>query len=763
MLVRALTSLNSDAVGGYTLQASSFERGVQCTGDVDCWLNGDCIDGVCVCDAAWTGSACNVLVELPSTQLWPPLVLPSNESELASSWGASIVQDDDGLWHGFFDVVCGEYTWMHIEGAVIVHATAPHVYGPYSFSDVALPQQSMTPHVVRDLDGSWLLLHERNTSVVGIPQCTGNYSASTDVSAVDEHDSYQAAAFRASLDRGRLKDRKQQLRGGYNGPPSVARSKSLYGPWTFTDFNVTLDPAWILPNPNPSILPPPNTSSTEPYFLAFTTMPANYTTWGTERIAIASASKWSEGVFTPLTGAGAPPAASSPGEDPFLWRSKRGYHVVYHAMDAAANMSFTGVGGYAISVDGHNWTFSPTPIYTSSVPWADSRGAPVQFTRRERPEFLFDNATGEITHLLTGCELYVNKVGHSSLSVLTPVRRGGGPLHMRVYNVSVVSKAAEPVISIGKSVGQGHSPCNLTFNPAFLPAHPPGLNQSILIMRASGCTPEYGGASDHLLFAYCNETAGTCGDVQPLQFSPPFEYLAEDPRAWYNPVDSRYYMYYFANGTNQSTVFLRRTATPLNVSSWELVASNLPWHRNGCVIQHPNGTNYVIYGETYGRSWPGRYLQGIGIATTTDWATYNVIDDRWMEPIAAGPEPEVCLEASTHPVQLSTGDYLHFYAAGTLGWGPWGPGIGGSYVGGFVILDKDDPTKIMQRSAVHPMVPSMDYEIGNSSAWPVYRNNTLFMTSLVPIPNQTDTFRCWYGAADANVATAIIRVTYHEV
>jgi predicted GH43/DUF377 family glycosyl hydrolase len=105
---------------------------------------------------------------------------------------------------------------------------------------------------------------------------------------------------------------------------------------------------------------------------------------------------------------------------------------------------------------------------------------------------------------------------------------------------------------------------------------------------------------------------------------------------------------------------------------------------------------------------------------------------------------------------------LFFFAAGTQGWGPWGPGLYGKYVAGWIVLDKNDPTIIVQRGLVHPFFPSTDYEIGSNPAWPVYRNNTLFVTSLVPIPGEKDAFRAWYGAADANVATAIVRVSIQQ-
>jgi hypothetical protein len=64
-----------------------------------------------------------------------------------------------------------------------------------------------------------------------------------------------------------------------------------------------------------------------------------------------------------------------------------------------------------------------------------------------------------------------------------------------VYDAQVLYKAPEPAISIMKPVGQGHSPCNYTFNPAWLEPQPgnPGLNASILIFRAAECPEEYGG------------------------------------------------------------------------------------------------------------------------------------------------------------------------------------------------------------------------------------------------------------------------------
>ena len=224
------------------------------------------------------------------------------------------------------------------------------------------------------------------------------------------------------------------------------------------------------------------------------------------------------------------------------------------------------------------------------------------------------------------------------------------------YSVTILEKGKVPAISIGKAVGEGYSPCKFTFNPAWIPAGP-GLNASILILRASQCPPSYGGGADHLLYAFCSDD-GTCGDVQPYVF--PFEADSEDPRV-FTLVDAAgatwYYLYYFASGPGQQTVYLRRTQTPLQLDSWKLVASQLPWHRNGCVIVRPSGPHYVMFGE----SPP---LPGLGIASTTDFVTYDYLNPTYMKPNGANntAAPEIVIEAGSTPVQLSSGDYLHLCA-----------------------------------------------------------------------------------------------------
>jgi hypothetical protein len=227
------------------------------------------------------------------------------------------------------------------------------------------------------------------------------------------------------------------------------------------------------------------------------------------------------------------------------------------------------------------------------------------------------------------------------------------------YSASILSKAPKPAMSTLNAPGAGYTPCNFTFNPAYLPVGP-GVPRSIMVVRASHCPPSYGGAGDHLAWAYCDGVAGTCEDLQPGAGFP-FPGGAEDPRMFV--LDGWTYLYFYASGPGQNTVFLRRSRTPMDLASWELVASQLPWHRNGCAILRDDGTHYVIFGE----SPP---LPGLGIVTTRDFANYTYLNDKFLVPNGAddAAEPEIVIEAGSTPVQLSTGDYFHLYAAGTPGW-----------------------------------------------------------------------------------------------
>jgi len=311
------------------------------------------------------------------------------------------------------------------------------------------------------------------------------------------------------------------------------------------------------------------------------------------------------------------------------------------------------------------------------------------------------------------------------------------------YSVSILNKGTKPALSIANPKGQGYSPCKYTFNPGWVPVVSGDRTKSSMIVRVSSCPEDFGGNDDHMMMTTCYSD-GTCDDLKPLTLA--LEKSAQDPRVTY--WEGWYYLFYYASGSGLNTVYLRKTKTPDDPSSWEKVAPNntYPWHRNGCMLYRNTPPHYCIFGEA-------PPLPAIGIASTTDMINFKVLNATFLKP--NGPndknEPEVVVEASTPVIQLSTGDYFHIYSAGTPGWVP-----NGNYTGGWIILDANDPTKIKQHSAEHLFVPTVSWEIGDG-IYPVARKRTIFPTSIVPTGNK-DEFRVWYGAADANVASAVIQV-----
>jgi len=123
-----------------------------------------------------------------------------------------------------------------------------------------------------------------------------------------------------------------------------------------------------------------------------------------------SAPHWT-GNYTPLTKFDGPVSAPhypiEENEDPFLWRSRRGWHALFHACTwtdsrGAHFPAAKWAGRYAFSADdGMTWNFSPVPAYNASIRFAN--GTVKVFSRMERPFLLFDE-NGAPTHLFNGVQ-----------------------------------------------------------------------------------------------------------------------------------------------------------------------------------------------------------------------------------------------------------------------------------------------------------------------------------------------------------------------
>eukprot|EP00756_Hemistasia_phaeocysticola_P055020 Hpha_TRINITY_DN30935_c0_g1::TRINITY_DN30935_c0_g1_i1::g.112389::m.112389 len=350
------------------------------------------------------------------------------------------------------------------------------------------------------------------------------------------------------------------------------------------------------------------------------------------------------------------------------------------------------------------------------------------------------------------------------------------------YRIDVLSHAQLPVLSTANEKGKGHSDC-LIFNPSIIEARPPHNNRSGLLVRqccgdacfGHGLRGESGAVAERISFVDCDLLAGRCSDPDP-DFNLDPDYDTEDPRAVFNEEDGYYYLFYYGDAptvtpsckSGECKVQFSRSRTPTVASSWERIAT-LPWHRNGCCVVRPVGQRTVcIWGEG-----PGPF-PGLGISTTTNFSsgvftqvpwqnrsssTPSPIsnDSLWLLPLGADKE-EIKLEGGTHMHQLSTGDLLTFYAAATPGWIP-----NGNYTVGWLVMDGEDPTRIVQRSEEAVLVPTWDYETlcqgATNCTYYGERKNVIFGSSAMPTGNP-DEFRLYFGGGDGNVGTAVVRVSH---
>jgi hypothetical protein len=131
-----------------------------CVDALGCSLNGECENGVCVCDGGWEGDDCHLLKLSPAFA--PPDQAYCHYND--STWGGSVLKGDDGVYHMYFSEMANNCT-LHDYGSVsrVVHATARSPLGPFVRQSIALPVFAHNPQVIRHPDGTLLLFHIGDT------------------------------------------------------------------------------------------------------------------------------------------------------------------------------------------------------------------------------------------------------------------------------------------------------------------------------------------------------------------------------------------------------------------------------------------------------------------------------------------------------------------------------------------------------------------------------------------------------------------------
>ena len=223
---------------------------------------------------------------------------------------------------------------------------------------------------------------------------------------------------------------------------------------------------------------------------------------------------------------------------------------------------------------------------------------------------------------------------------------------------------------------------------------------------------------------------------------------AVDPRIVYRPKDKTYYL---TADSQPYCTHLWTSKTPLNRSSWQprgpVVATDQCKTIKGgasLLVREDNGTHFAIL-ATSDTSAALRYATSTDMVTWTDRGFFQRgRPGMWdAHGMAAGPPPQ----------QLTTGDYVYFYNTDAgVGSGDKPPYHRCQV--GWLVMDRDDPSKVIARGAAPLLSPLAPWELGLAADYNT--NGVIFADGAKPLGN--DEFLIFYGGSDTVVGASKVKV-----
>ncbi len=377
-----------------------------------CGLNGFFENKTCICDAGWKGDHCHQINLLPVRAKFEKNELPGANIPNIPTWGGGAVFENDH-WHL---VVGSRAVNMHnntLEGypcdsqIIRVSSVGKDAQGPYVKKEIIFPRTSWEPSIARAPSGELVIMF------------FGNLTNPPDLNSAGCQNVHRNFDFNITTT------------GTYI---SISKSGSIFGPWETPipvkgmenrpKEELDVGPfSWNCASSNPSPAFHPNGTlyaavRHNPCWHGFTTR-EHIGLWRSDGLWNDS---WHTVTSEPLFGWGGGSERNCSdenwcpsNEDPFLWWSERGAHILVHNQNNKDIHSTRGAYGW--SIDGLRWTLE-TDIFASNeslwdmgIHWTNS--SYTILARRQRPS-LIRNERGRMTYLITGADLHHHKVPGNS-------------------------------------------------------------------------------------------------------------------------------------------------------------------------------------------------------------------------------------------------------------------------------------------------------------------------------------------------------------
>ena len=357
----------ADLLGVPLLSAARAATSFPCATAADCALNGDCVNATCLCDAAWTTSAgaafgCATLALLPAARGAGLHSIDGGAN--SSSWGGSVLRDEaTGQWHMWASEItahCGINAWTY--NSRIVHATSATPLGRFERDAEFAGVFSHEPTAVRDpTTREWAVFY---TSAIPSGRAPCNCSDGSTTAACEARPKY-----------------------GPQGPTFVSWAAAPAGPWSpplrlfsegAREADTNLAPLIFA---NGSLLGIWRTHpGAAPGSIPHLVRAAQWKN--------ASSYVWDAAPILPLQ---LPEDVGL--EDPHLWQSTRGFHILFHAFSLNSSTAAGDYGGHAFSRDGWAWTWSGL-AFNNTGAYAD--GSRFDFRGRQRPHLVFGDGAAPL-------------------------------------------------------------------------------------------------------------------------------------------------------------------------------------------------------------------------------------------------------------------------------------------------------------------------------------------------------------------------------